>query len=191
LCSHKIYLECADNGGALDLRVRPNSKSKAPSPFRPDGALQTAVWKLFGKFLVALKIFRAACADNALHSKQIFQGEFVEGTSNGLDFSKGEQAAQRFFDNPMRRKKKTTIVTIESRERTTIHRVTRRMAFWCERCGADALMVTPSEAATFCSTDTRAIFRGVETGEIHCIEMDGGALLVCSNSLRLPQAPSW
>jgi hypothetical protein len=148
-----------------------------------------AVWKLFGKFLIALKIFRTACADNALHSIQNFQGGIRRGISNGLDFSKRRQVAQKFFRQPMRRKKKTTIVTIESRERTTIHRMTRRMAFWCEQCEAEALMVTPYEAATLCSTDTRAIFRGVEAGEIHSIEIDGGTLLVCSNSLRIPPDP--
>lgn len=84
----------------------------------------------------------------------------------------------------MPRKKKITIVTIESRERTTIHRLTRRTVSWCEQCGTEALMVTPYEAATLCSTDARAIFRGMEAGEIHFIEREGGALLVCSNSLK-------
>lgn len=114
-----------------------------------------------------------------------FQGEFVEGISNGLDFSKREQAPKRFFDNPMRRKKKTTIVTIESRERTTIHRLTRHMVSWCELCGAEALMVTPYEAATLCSTNTQAILRGVDAGRIHSLETEGGVLLVCSKSLPI------
>lgn len=91
----------------------------------------------------------------------------------------------------MRRKKKTTIVTIESRERTTIHRLTRRLVAWCEQCGAEALMVTPYEAATLCSTDAQAIFRGVEAGEIHSVETERGALLVCSKSLRFPSSPRW
>jgi len=47
------------------------------------------------------------------------------------------------------------------------------------------LMVTPTEAAALAATDARAIFRGVEAGEIHVIEGDGGALLVCSKSLPL------
>jgi len=85
----------------------------------------------------------------------------------------------------MRRKKKTTIVTFEMRERTTIHRDPRRMVTWCEQCGADVLMVTPNEAAMLARTNARAIFRGVEAGEIHSFETDGGALLVCSNSLRV------
>ena len=83
----------------------------------------------------------------------------------------------------MRRKKKTTIVTIESRERTTIHRGPRSLVAWCDRCCADVWMITPNEAAAITQTDARAIFRGVEAGEIHFIEGESGSLLVCSRSL--------
>ena len=83
----------------------------------------------------------------------------------------------------MRRKKKTTIVTFESRERTTIRRTNPHMLAWCERCGVDVLMVTPNEAAAVSHTDARAIFRGVETGRIHFIESENGALLVCMDSV--------
>jgi hypothetical protein len=83
----------------------------------------------------------------------------------------------------MPRKKKTTIVTFEARERMVIRHSARRPVAWCERCCADALMVTPNEAAALSRTDARAIFRGVEAGQIHFIESEGGALLVCSNSL--------
>ena len=83
----------------------------------------------------------------------------------------------------MRRKKKTTIVTFESRERMTIRHETPRIFAWCERCEAEVLMVTPTEAAVISGADTRAIFRGVESGEIHFIGGESGALLVCSKSL--------
>ncbi len=85
----------------------------------------------------------------------------------------------------MRRKKKTTIVTFEARERMTIHRGPRRVIGWCDQCGVEVLMVTPNEAAAFSRTDARAIFRGVEAGEIHFIEGDSGGLLVCSKSIPL------
>jgi hypothetical protein len=75
----------------------------------------------------------------------------------------------------MRRKKKTTIVTIESRERMTIHNRAPSLVTWCERCGGEVLMVTPNEAAAIGRTDARAIFRGVEAGEIHFIEDERGA----------------
>jgi len=83
----------------------------------------------------------------------------------------------------MRRKKKTTIVTIEARERMTIRRGGRQVIAWCDQCGADVPLVTPNEAAEMDGTDARAIFRGVESGEVHFIETGEGALLICANSL--------
>jgi len=44
-------------------------------------------------------------------------------------------------------------------------------------------MLTPNEASAISEADTRAIFRGVESGEIHFLEGESGALLVCSKSL--------
>jgi hypothetical protein len=85
----------------------------------------------------------------------------------------------------MRRKKKTTIVTFESRERMTISHEAPRIFAWCDRCGDEVLMVTPNDAATMTGTDARAIFRGVEADVIHFIESEGGALLVCTKSLPL------
>jgi hypothetical protein len=83
----------------------------------------------------------------------------------------------------MRRKKKTTIITFESRERMTIRPSEQRFVAWCERCGVEVLMVTPNEAARFARTDARSIFRGVEAGEIHFIDTESGVLLVCSKSV--------
>jgi hypothetical protein len=83
----------------------------------------------------------------------------------------------------MRRKKKTTIVTIESRERTTIRRGPQSLVTWCEQCGGDVLMVTPNQAAALSRTDARSIFRGIEAGTIHFVETESGALLVCSRSV--------
>jgi hypothetical protein len=84
----------------------------------------------------------------------------------------------------MRRKKKTTIVTFESRERMTIRRGEQRFVGWCERCGAEVLMVSTNEAASLSRTNTRSIFRGVESGELHFLESETGELMVCSKSLR-------
>ena len=84
----------------------------------------------------------------------------------------------------MRRKKKTTIVTFESRERLTIRQGASSILARCEGCGTDVWMVTPNEAAARAGTDSRAIFRGVESGEIHFVEGDNGSLFVCLNSMR-------
>jgi len=84
----------------------------------------------------------------------------------------------------MRRKKKTTIVTFESRERMTIRHNQRRFMTWCDQCGAEVLMVSPNEAAAMSHTDARKIFRDVEAGEIHFLETQDGGLMICANSLR-------
>jgi hypothetical protein len=84
----------------------------------------------------------------------------------------------------MRRKKKTTIVTFESRERMTIRHQALRSLRWCAECGNDVWMVTPNEAASILLTDTRAIFRLLEAGKIHFLETETGELLVCSTSLE-------
>ena len=83
----------------------------------------------------------------------------------------------------MRRKKKTTIVTFESRERLTIRCGAPSTFAWCEDCGAEVLMVTPVAAAVHSGTETRAIFRGIEAGTVHFVEGENGALLVCLNSM--------
>jgi hypothetical protein len=44
-------------------------------------------------------------------------------------------------------------------------------------------MLTPDEAAALAQSTARAIYRRVEAGELHSIEMDDGASRVCVNSL--------
>jgi excisionase family DNA binding protein len=44
-------------------------------------------------------------------------------------------------------------------------------------------MVTPEDAARLLGTSPRAIYRLVESGGLHFIEIDSGGLLVCVNSL--------
>jgi hypothetical protein len=82
----------------------------------------------------------------------------------------------------MRRKKKITIVTYESHERMTIRSGAPSIFGWCERCASEVLMVTLKEAAARAGADSRVIFRGVESGEIHFVESDNG-LLVCLESV--------
>ncbi|HKP46848.1 MAG TPA: hypothetical protein VJT50_09630 [Pyrinomonadaceae bacterium] len=54
----------------------------------------------------------------------------------------------------------------------------------CESCGERVPMVTPDEAAQIRQVSTRAIFRGLENGELHFTETEKGYPLICLNSLN-------
>jgi hypothetical protein len=72
---------------------------------------------------------------------------------------------------------------METHQLTTVHLTRQPISAWCEPCGAEVLTVTPDEAAALAQSTTRDIYRRVETGELHSIETDDGALRVCVNSL--------
>jgi hypothetical protein len=44
-------------------------------------------------------------------------------------------------------------------------------------------MVTPDEAAALSEMSTRAIYRLIEGGRLHFIEIESGSVLVCLNSI--------
>jgi hypothetical protein len=45
-------------------------------------------------------------------------------------------------------------------------------------------MVTPESAAEMLTTTPRAIYRQVESGDLHFVEAGGGELLICSEALK-------
>jgi len=45
-------------------------------------------------------------------------------------------------------------------------------------------MVTPRRAAEMLMTDSRAIYRRVERGDVHFVEATAGELMICCESLR-------
>jgi len=83
---------------------------------------------------------------------------------------------------------KRTIVKVETHSFSVIHPAGSSVDVWCEQCADVAPMVTPEHAAQLCNTTPRAIYRRIETGELHFTEIAGGDLLVCVtklNSVRL------
>ncbi|HXI91929.1 MAG TPA: hypothetical protein VNO24_18085 [Blastocatellia bacterium] len=84
----------------------------------------------------------------------------------------------------MKRTKTKTEITVATRQRITIRRRSEPPDAWCERCGAQVQMLAPLEVAALLQTTARAIFRGVEAGELHFLETADGGLLVCRNSLN-------
>ena len=82
----------------------------------------------------------------------------------------------------MKTRSKTEII-VETSRILTIKRGSRRSLAWCEECGKQARMVTADEAAALCRVTSRAIYRWVESGQVHYSESAGGLLLVCPDSI--------
>ena len=79
--------------------------------------------------------------------------------------------------------KRTTTLTIETRQVLVIRRPIAPRQALCETCGDVVMLVTADEAARLARLSPRAIYRCVEGGSLHVLEADGGALLICLNSL--------
>jgi len=88
-----------------------------------------------------------------------------------------------FFRKNMNRRKEKTVITVETFQRTIIYSRRKAKIALCEQCAAEAVMLAPNEAAAYLQTTAREIFRRVEAGEIHYLETETGALLVCRKSL--------
>ena len=71
----------------------------------------------------------------------------------------------------------------KGREVWVIKRAGNVAVAWCPECGQQVEMVTPDEAASRTHLGARAIYRRVEAGSIHYLELSGGGLLVCTNSI--------
>ena len=54
---------------------------------------------------------------------------------------------------------------------------------WCEGCSAQVKMVGPEEAAAVAGLSQMAIFRLIESHQLHFIETPDGGLLICVTSL--------
>jgi len=79
---------------------------------------------------------------------------------------------------------KRTIVRVETNSLSVIHPAGSSIDLWCVECAAVVPMVTPEHASRLCGKVPRAIYRLVENGELHFVETDDGALLVCRNLLK-------
>jgi hypothetical protein len=80
-------------------------------------------------------------------------------------------------------RKRRTEITIETHRVLSILRRAPRPRSWCEQCCREVERVTPEEAAAIARVNKRAIYRRLEAGDIHFIEVGGGALWICIQSL--------
>ncbi len=82
----------------------------------------------------------------------------------------------------MKIKRKREIVV--ERERSVTFKIKRNSGETiCDRCGTSSPFIRVDEAALVAQTNSRSIFRLVETGTLHSLETREGWLLVCPTSL--------
>ena len=88
----------------------------------------------------------------------------------------------------MKKRVKTTEVTIERDELWVVRRPRARAPGWCAACG-ETEFVTPETAAVLAGSTTRTLYRLVEAGLVHFLETPEGFLLVCLRSLTTAARP--
>jgi hypothetical protein len=81
--------------------------------------------------------------------------------------------------------KTRTEVFIETNETYVIRRKRFFVRTWCEDCGREVSMISPSEAALLVCQDTKIIYSLIERKRIHFCFLKEETPLVCLRSLCL------
>lgn len=81
------------------------------------------------------------------------------------------------------RKKRRTVVTIETDQVFVIRERRPRDQVWCRRCAESVPMVTAAQAASLVQVNSRLIYHWVATEQLHFDETADGFLLICLQSL--------
>lgn len=80
------------------------------------------------------------------------------------------------------------VITIESFQRTVIRQnFNQTQNLWCEFCQAEVEMTAPELAATILGVTVREIYRRIENGDLHFVEMETGEIFICVNPLKPKQ----
>lgn len=69
---------------------------------------------------------------------------------------------------------------IETHEEIRIRRTNPR--YGCPTCGGNRLMTTPETMARRQGVTVREVFRRIERGELHCVELPDGGVRVCDGA---------
>ena len=93
----------------------------------------------------------------------------------------------RYTGGPITTTWKRTEVTIESETLIVLRRGAGALRAWCDGCGAESLMITPSVAANLAGVTIDVISARVQAGSVHFIELPGSVLLVCGFSVQRNQ----
>jgi hypothetical protein len=75
--------------------------------------------------------------------------------------------------------KKRTRITVVTRQTV----VARSLRVRCQQCGAEVPIVTPESAAGVLQTSPQDIQGLLASGDLHAVEEESGASLICANSL--------
>lgn len=80
----------------------------------------------------------------------------------------------------------TIELTIEKSETFIVHTPGKIFSAWCSACRNDVSTARPDDAARLAGMSTRAIYAGIEAGQVHFSESQDGTLFVCIDSLSQP-----
>ncbi|MBI1763673.1 MAG: helix-turn-helix domain-containing protein [Acidobacteria bacterium] len=72
-------------------------------------------------------------------------------------------------------------ITVE-RRRLVWPNATPPAPVFCPSCPAPVVLLTPEEAAALAGVSVRAVYRWVETGQMHYLETSDNQLFVCPSS---------
>ena len=75
-----------------------------------------------------------------------------------------------------------TVITFERLERS-FYRLpnSEPVLARCDACGTEVSWLTPNQVVAVTGTTLREIFRRIERNQVHFIETEPGALLICPN----------
>ncbi len=78
------------------------------------------------------------------------------------------------------KKKRRVKITVEHRT-LVLRRPSNEAVVFCPHCASPT--IAPEQAAALANVSVRAIYRGVEQGQLHFVEANETQLLICLNSL--------
>jgi hypothetical protein len=75
-------------------------------------------------------------------------------------------------------------IVVQQERTLVVHPAQDPVLQWCSRCGRWVEMTIPEEAARRCGVSFRSMYRRIESGEVHFLELAEGTILVCLNSIE-------
>jgi len=81
------------------------------------------------------------------------------------------------------KKRKLTEILVETVETIIVRRKPKAddgpLTAWCAECEREVSLISPEAIAALTGASTRTIYRQIEAGRLHFIELADGRLLIC------------